>query len=169
MTQIGPGWVMVTSTRSWVGTVIRVFTRSGVNHAAVSIGDQRMVEMQPSGALITPDVRYPQATWFRPPGTDDQLDQIATAARGLNARRVGYSFVDIAAQFAWRVLRVRPSWLAGFISSDRRMVCSQSADWCCMQAGVHLFSDGRLPGLVSPGDLQAAARENGWLTIVGTG
>lgn len=163
---IDAGWFMVTRTGSPMGRLIRLLTHSPVNHAGVSIGYGNMVEMVPSGACVSPDSAYPQAIWIRPPGTAGQLEAMADAASDLMLRHVGYSMVDIAAQFAWRILHVRPALLARFISSDRRMVCSQSVDWCALQAGVHLFGDGRLPGLVAPSDLLLAAQDNGWPCIV---
>jgi hypothetical protein len=42
------------------------------------------------------------------------------------------------------------------------MVCSQSVSWCYDQAGVHLFADGRLPGLVAPNDLLLLGIVSGW-------
>ena len=160
--QVGPGWIMLTRTGGLMGWAIRLFTHSSVNHAGVHIGGNLMVEMDPKGATEAPDGTYRQAVWLRPPGSREQLEEIAMAAGRLYRRHEAYSFVDIAAQFAYRVLHVRPRWLAAFISSDRTMVCSQAVDWCALQAGVHLFTDGRLPGLVSPGDLLDLAQREGW-------
>lgn len=160
--QVGPGWIMLTRTGGLMGWAIRVFTHSSVNHAAVHVFASRMVEMDPKGAELVRDDTYPAALWVRPPGTEGQLRLMASAAGSLYRRHVGYSFVDIAAQFAWRVLHVRPRWLAAFISSDRRMVCSQAVDWCAQQANIHLFTDGRLNGLVSPGDLLSLAARESW-------
>lgn len=162
---VGPGWVMVTRTDGWQAVLIRWFTRSPVNHAAVHVGGGLMVEMMPAGAGLVADGKYPQATWLLPPATPDQLETIAAAARVLLARRERYGWADIAAQFAYRILHIRPASLARFIRSDRTMDCSASVDWCCQQAGVHLFNDGRLTGLVSPGDILDAASTGGWPAV----
>lgn len=157
---------MLTATGDLFGRLIRLVTRSSVNHAAVHVEGHSIVEMDPSGAADVGDNRYPNSIWFRPPGTPEQLAVMSRAAWSLYTSHVGYSWVDITAQLLWRVFHVRPKWLARFISSDRRMVCSQSVDWCAQQAGIQLFNDGRLRGLVSPGDLLAVALVEKWPTIL---
>jgi len=149
-----PGSYAVVKTGGAVARLIRLATRGTVNHALVYTGGHT-VEMNPGGAAYGTVAEYLDEAWYRPPMTDDQLVVFRQAADELVALRVGYSFVDIAAQFAYRVLRVKPARLARFIESPHRMVCSQSVDWLYAQAGVHLFDDGRLPGLVSPEDLRA--------------
>ena len=43
--------------------------------------------------------------------------------------------------------------LKDYVASTRHMICSQLVDQCCLDAGAHLFSDGRWPGYVVPADL----------------
>lgn len=62
------------------------------------------------------------------------LDYFAIAAHRLHVPDVGNELQD-------------------FIASSGHMICSQLVDYCYLQAGVHLFNDGRWPGYVTPEDL----------------
>jgi hypothetical protein len=44
-------------------------------------------------------------------------------------------------------------WWVKRLSDNGRLICSQAIDVEYLKAGIHLFTDGRLSGLVSPGDL----------------
>ena len=80
-----------------------------------------------------------------------------------------YGFWDIAAiAFTQRALgRVinpakpydqQPVWVRQIIDRLRdthELICSQLVDLCYQRAGVHLFTDGRFEGFVSPEDLRA--------------
>jgi len=39
------------------------------------------------------------------------------------------------------------------LANPKRLECSQLVDAAYLEAGVHLFSDGRIPGDVAPSDL----------------
>jgi hypothetical protein len=148
------------------GRLIRLVTGGSVNHAFIVVNDS-IIEMQPSGVKLSPIDQYgPKTIWVTvplPPLSDEARQLVVQAAQGLYQRQVRYSFKDIAAQLLYRTFHVRPRWLAEFISSTKSMVCSQSVDWCYSQAGVQLFNDGRLPGLVAPSDLLTLAKQNGWV------
>jgi hypothetical protein len=63
-------------------------------------------------------------------------------------------------------LGFQPKWLERYIANAGRMICSQLVDLVYERAGIHLFSDGRLPQQVTPGDLddyrvRALERESG--------
>jgi hypothetical protein len=63
-----------------------------------------------------------------------------------------YSFLDYAALTAHR-LHMPGRWLRRYIASTGHEICSQYVDAAYAAAGVHLFTDGRWPGFVTPGDL----------------
>jgi len=65
-----------------------------------------------------------------------------------------YSWVDdacigLADMFRWHV----PTWVRTRLARPDRLMCSQLVDTAYLKAGVHLFSDGRPPGMVAPSDL----------------
>ncbi len=45
-------------------------------------------------------------------------------------------------------------WAAQRVADPSRLICSELVDLAYDRAGVHLFSDGRLPSGVTPGDLE---------------
>jgi len=51
-------------------------------------------------------------------------------------------------------LGLRQRWLERVVDRQHALVCSQLVDQACLNAGVHLFTDGRMAGRVDPGDLQ---------------
>jgi hypothetical protein len=63
-----------------------------------------------------------------------------------------YSFIDYLA-LALRHWGFRAEWLRARITSYGHMICSQLVDQSLTHAGVHVFSDERLPQDVTPGAL----------------
>jgi len=146
------GDYMVTATGGWFARKIREITHSGVNHAAVYIGLEYIVEAQPGGAKLTRVSAYPNAIWSVIDLTSRQRHDIANAALSL----VGtpYSFLDIAVQAIVRVLKWHaPKWALRRLSTSKRLQCAQLVDVAYERAGVRLFPDGRPEGLVAPSDL----------------
>lgn len=101
--------------------------------------------------------------------TDAERDGIVVAAEQFAAAKTPYGWWDIVcialAQRRLGPLRLfdaslplaEQPWLTRLIlkriSSTKTMICSQEIDACWALGGVHIFRDGRWPGLVSPGDL----------------
>jgi hypothetical protein len=147
---------------SWA---IRYGTNAPVNHAFVYVGHGMIVEAQPGGARTVPADRYHTVAWStgKIPLTDTQRSAIAAAAVGFADRHVGYGWLDIVAialaqrrtfglVHARAPLAEQPWWVQRIERMDR-LICSQLVDLAYADAGVQLFDDGRIPGLVSPGDL----------------
>jgi hypothetical protein len=63
-----------------------------------------------------------------------------------------YSSLDYFALAAHR-LRLPVPLLKNYIASTKHMICSQLVDYVYSGSGVHLFTDGRWPGFVTPADL----------------
>lgn len=149
------------------GALIRWGTDSPVNHTFVHIGGHQLVEAAPGGARTRDLDEYdPHAiTWStgRIPLDDVQRDGIATAARAISGTRIGYGWLDLVAIALGQrrlggvvdveaALRDQPWWVKRIVSTGT-LICSQLVDLVYESAGVPLFDDDRLPGLVSPGDL----------------
>lgn len=167
-----PGDFMVTPTHGSgldrvAGWLIRYGTDSPYNHAALYVGElvgyskPQIVEAWPSGAKLSDWDSYPNGVWSTgrlPSGltpTGEQRTRIVAA--GLSMVGIPYGWLDlIAITFAQRRLG-RPvdgdEWWVRRIGDMRTAICSQIVDQSWLLGGVHLFEDGRLPGLISPGDL----------------
>jgi hypothetical protein len=135
------------------------------DHACVYVGmpdkdapQGYVMGAQPGGARLAP-VRYAQYTgkdnnWLWSTGkiemTSAQRAQIVVNA--LACKGIGYSPADYFALAAHR-LKIPAPQLKDFIADSGHMICSQLVDWCYLKAGVHLFTDGRWEGYVTPSDL----------------
>lgn len=130
------------------------------DHAGVYVGDGLIVEAEPGGARLAGLDEYAGRPVAWSTGhvdlTEAQRAAVVAAARGIIG--VPYSFADYLS-LALAHFHIRPAWLKRYISSNRHMLCSQAVDYCYMQAGVHLFNDGRIPGDVTPADLAALIEE----------
>jgi cell wall-associated NlpC family hydrolase len=132
-------------------------------HALVYAGDGWIVQAMPHGAqrvrrypLVQPGDLWSTGVIGLKPG---ERTLIAAAANRYadwphveGRAPVGYSALDYVA-LAMRRLRIPAPGLRSFIGSTGHMICSQLVDQCYADAGVHLFSDGRWPGYVTPAAL----------------
>ena len=144
----------VVATPGIMARLIRLVTRSTVNHAFILVAPGRIIEADPHGAVEANLANYdgmPQ-TW-----SDMDLSPLVRAAiidHALDHVGDPYSWVDdlcigLADLFGWHV----PTWVRTRLGRPDRLMCSQLVDQCYLDAGVHLFSDGRIPGDVSPASL----------------
>ena len=121
-------------------------------HAMIYIGDGEIVEAEPGGARrrvrgIQSGDLWSTGLWNLSSDTREMIREAAIAYIG-----TPYGWLDYAALAARRLHLPAPG-LREFIGSTRSMICSQLADQCWADAGVHLFADGRWPGYVTPGAL----------------
>lgn len=154
-----PGDIGLTHMPGDAGEAIRIgqwLDGSGyadVEHAFVVVqpvaGKRWIVEAEPGGARHRPFDHDPARTvYLRCP---DRLREAVSFA-AVRYTGVGYSAADYFA-LALHRLHVPAPGLKRYIGSTRRMICSQLADRAALDGGWHLFSDGRWPGYVTPGDL----------------
>lgn len=113
---------------------------------------------QPGGARLAP-LRYAQMTgedanWLWSTGKIKPTDaqRKAIVAQALACKGIGYSAADYFALAAHRFHIPTPQ-LREYIKDSGHMICSQLVDRCYLNSGVHLFTDGRWEGDVTPADL----------------
>ncbi|PRH79372.1 hypothetical protein C6N75_09820 [Streptomyces solincola] len=128
-------------------------------HVGVALGDGRVFEAQPGGAVISPWSRYAgrEVAVLRWELTPEKTAEITAEAR----RRVGtpYNWTTYFYMAAYRLcLPLTTRWLRRRVSRSSRMICSQAADDIYRVCGIHLFNDGRLPHDVTPGDIARLIR-----------
>lgn len=129
---------------------------SQYSHAFVVVDGGMVVEAEPGGARLTPLADYTQhgvggslafSSWEL---TDEQRHHLCVVARSLVG--IGYSWADYFAIAAHR-LHVPAPGLKAYIESCGHMICSQLTDYIYSTQDLHMFSDGRWPGFVTPADL----------------
>lgn len=172
---IGAGIRYFTATKDEYGK----WHESKVNHTGIYVGNGKIIEAAPGGVRYNDWDAYEgnKAFWSSETGigsrlgdgslstaielTDEQRAKIVEAAEGLLG--TPYGFLDIVAiAFAQQRLDSRldvhkalaeQPWWVRKIESRKTMICSELVDSSYRAAGVHLFQDDRLPGLVSPADI----------------
>lgn len=176
MSSHAAGTIFVLRSPGQLGWSIRLLTRSRVNHAGICVGDNRTVEAQRNGAVarvehsLGRDVMFGLDLYERIEGqAPGRCQRIAEEA--LKLRGTPYNFGTLVA-LAWVSARhdpskpaavpEKPNWLERKVMNDNELICSQLADLACMRARVHLFDDGRLPGSVTPGDIEMVMANPDW-------
>lgn len=128
---------------------------SPVQHAYVYVGGGAIVQAMPGGATLTALAdAEPAYAWSGEAIslTDDQRVRIHVAA--LRCVGTPYGWYDYAS-IALHRWHIRPDFVKSLVISHRSMICSQLVDFVYEAAGVELFTDGRIPGDVTPSDLYA--------------
>lgn len=156
--RVKPGTIGVTRIKGPVGWLVWLLQAlngdmSKWTHVFVTINHHEVFEAQPGGAVITPLSEYADrpVAWVDFPLTDEQRLEIA--AHAYSYRGVGYNWTTYLYLAAYRLrLPVLTGMLRKRVTNDKRMICSQAADRIYLNCGHHLFTDGRLPADVTPGD-----------------
>lgn len=153
-----PGDIGLVSVSGLVGRAIRIGQWlngdgwSRYEHAFVAVDPGTVVQAQPGGAVRAPMPNL-LVMWLSCP--DQYRDGVVKAA--LELVGTPYSFADYAALAAVR-LHLPSKRLRAYVKSTGHMICSQLCDEAARRGGWHLFTDGRLPQDVTPGDLWQLAR-----------
>jgi hypothetical protein len=161
MNAVQPGDFACVHVKGDVGTLISVGEYlngdgfSYYDHALIYLGEGHVIGAQPGGARIDPigldqlSLTNRNYLWStgKIPLTDSQRRLIVAGA--VKCKGVPYSPADYFALAAHRLHIPAPN-LEDFIADNGHMICSQLVDWVYMNAGVHLFADGRWPGYVTP-------------------
>lgn len=145
------GDFMVTATSGIVGRLIRLITHSKVNHAAICIGGNYIIEAEARGVRINTVSAYPKAIWSDMTLTDMQRQKSYDEAVSLLG--TPYSFLDIAAQFFVRVFGWHaPKWALDRLADPGHLQCAQVVELVYERIGIDLLH-GKPMGLISPEDL----------------
>lgn len=137
-------------------------------HSFIDLGDGSLIEAEPGGARIRPLSKYDgvDVYWCDNLYRQVSLDKLNLVAQeAWRLQGTPYSFADYAALVAHR-LGVPSRHLKDYIADSGHLICSQLCDLAYQRAGFQLFSDGRWPGYVTPGDLyQLDSRTSVWETV----
>ena len=134
-------------------------TDSPFHHVVVNIGNGRIVEAVRTVRIDFAD-QYDEIIWCtgRLPAplvpTDTQRQRIVQAALAMVGDK--YNVLDLLAiglaQKRMGQVVDGDEWWVKRLSRNGREICSQVADLAWKKVGIEMFP-GRLPGLVSPGDM----------------
>lgn len=109
-------------------------------------------------ALSCPPEQLPDALWSSSLNIPDVTrPAIVSAAKFMLG--TPYSFLDYLALFFHRL----HIWLPGlkhYIQTGDHMICSQLVDYIYQLCGIHLFTDNRWPGYVTPAMLADLIKEH---------
>lgn len=123
------------------------------DHAEIYVGNGQTLGAYPGGADFVP-LPVNQDGWLWSTGhiqlSDAERAKIVSNA--IACKGIPYSAADYFALAAHR-LHIPAPGLKDYVADSKHMICSQLTDFCYMNAGVHLFSDNRWPGYVTPADL----------------
>lgn len=125
------------------------------DHAVIYTGGNQTMGAYPGGArLVTMPADQSEWAWSTGRIMLTNPQRTAIVAGAMACAGTPYSALDYFALVAHR-LRIPAPGLKNYIASTRHLICSQLVDLVYMNAGVHLFNDGRWPGYVTPADLAA--------------
>lgn len=136
------------------GRLVGAVTRSPWHHAAVHVGGGWLVESEWHGARLAHITEYTlrgiKVQWH--PYASDRIAEVAESLTRPPVGPVPYGFLDLASVGLLQY-GIKPEFLRERVQREDRLICSQLVDWCFQQDDVHLFTDGRWPGDVTPADL----------------
>jgi hypothetical protein len=138
-------------------------------HALTYIGGGMCLQAEPGGAQIVERPVQPGDIWSTGLApfalTPARRARVQPLANSPAFRGVPYSALDYLAIFDHRCHIPFPG-LKGYIADSGHMICSQMVDQFALMLGLHLFSDGRWPGYVTPWDIGNLLRSAGGVTVV---
>jgi hypothetical protein len=117
------------------------------------VGDGKVVQAMPGGAECIPlsEANAP-VVWSSDVIRLTDWERQVIVSTGYSLVGTPYSFLDYGS-IGLATFGIRPRFVRDFVANSDHMICSQLVDFAYDMAGVHLFSDGRIPGDVTPGDL----------------
>lgn len=132
-------------------------------HAFIVLDDETVLEASPGGARIMPlkdRLGWVPIAW----SWDIKLSalearDIVAAARTLVGTK--YSFLDYLS-LGLLHLGLNRGWVQRRVQTSGHMICSQLVDEVYKRGGVHLFTDGRHSGDVTPGALANIMLDTRW-------
>ncbi len=169
MEKLRPGDIMFSNTAGAVGVFITfaqwLLTKTepgefDIDHVGVVVSGgadwPRIVQAEPKGAecvSLDPAKHWTGHQIYVRPDYSFPLDQAErTAMAAMDYVGTPYSFADYAAILGLHS-GIKNGPIRRYVTSSKHMICSQLADQALSDAGLHVFTDGRLPQDVMPVEL----------------
>ena len=141
----------VVKTKGFFGKLIRLGTLSRWNHCFIYIGNDLIVEANPTGVAVSPVTKYPLIAWNQHEVLSyEERETIASHAKWLVGRP--YSFFTIAGMVL-RILGFKffGDRLLALIAKHDGYICSELVAECYRTGGYVVVNEKDY--LVNPGDL----------------
>ena len=138
-------------TGGFFGRLIRIGTQSRWNHCFIYVGNDFIVEANPTGVALSPVTKYEKIAWNQHEEISwTQREGIALHAKSLVGRP--YSFGTIAG-LVLRILGFRflSNRVLAYMAKHKGYICSELVAECYRQAHTILVCE--QDWLVNPGDL----------------
>lgn len=119
----------VVKTKGWMGWLIRVGTASRWNHAFIYIGNDQIVEANPTGVSISPVSKYPLIAWNQHEElTDAQRKKIVSRAKAFVGEPYGFGAILVIA-LKILGLKIITKLFNEFAENENSVICSQLVAW----------------------------------------
>ena len=140
-----------------IGYGIRLFTWSRYDHSFIYIGNNLIVEAQPSGAIISSLDKY--AAYHKVVCNDELTDEQRAGICKTAIKLVGrpYGFLDIV-YLALATLGLKSDYILNQVRREDRLICSQLVAISGILNGVNWSCGKPNPCLVTPADLAERIR-----------
>jgi cell wall-associated NlpC family hydrolase len=147
-----PGDYGVVKTKGWAAKLIQIGTRSRWNHAFIYIGDDKIIEANPTGVEISPVSKYEKISWNQHEGLVPEMrGHIVAAAYHFVGQP--YGFFDIG-NLILRIIGLKflaNTKLLERLAVRNGVICSELVSLCYRGIGLPLTDTP--DHLVTPGDL----------------
>ena len=153
------GLVRTVGLTSWL---IRTITGSHWNHTICRVSEHNVVSAETTGVTILPTTHFPNAVWTDFPLTPREqakLIAFSLAQVGKPYGSLTFIWIGISRLTRWAT----PRWLEKRISDQHTWICSQLCDAAYQAAGIHMFTDDRPAGSVTPGDIAGVMYDFHWV------
>lgn len=157
----GRGQIGLVRTHGLSSWLIRVVTRSKVNHTVTDTGTC-LISAEYPHVRTRPYGHFTNIIWSQFAFQNNQADKIVEFAEAQIGKPYG-TLDDIAIGVALITRDHTPHRLMRWLSNNGEWICSALCDAALRHAGIHIFTDGRPVGTVFPGSYTSFYNDAGWM------
>ena len=140
----------VVSSNGFLAKLIRLGTISRWNHAFIYVGDNQIVEANPTGVAISPLANYPKVAWnMHEELSDDQRTKIVDYAKSTVGRPYNFGIIAVLALRAIGI-KIFPKKATDYLAKHEGYICSELVAEAYENAGFPICP---AVDLCNPGDL----------------
>lgn len=157
----GEGQVGLVRTHGFSSWVIRLFTRSRVNHMVYDTGTE-LISAEYPVVRTRPYGHFTNIVWSQFPLSHAEVGKETPFAYAQVGKAYGW-MDDLAIGIGILLHDRTPKWIMRWLSNNGEWICSALCDAILRHAGIHVFDDDRPTGSVFPGSFERFFADSGWL------